>query len=107
MAYRTVIIQYPNMKQLGLPPIGLKSPPVFFRLFAFFYRPNPDTPAIQRNGASSAGNILRGKNRFGLLRIARFIGKMIGERPQRLYINGATALLKNENRFLQGTQCRG
>jgi hypothetical protein len=95
------------MKQLGLPPIGLKSPPVFFRLFAFFYRPNPDTPAIQRNGASSAGNILRGKNRFGLLRIARFIGEMIGERPQRLYINGATALLKNENRFFQGTQCRG
>jgi hypothetical protein len=32
---------------------------------------------------------------------------MIGERPQRLYINGATALLKNENRFFQGTQCRG
>ena len=45
--------------------------------------------------------------RFGLLRIARFIGEMIGERPQRLYINGATALLKNENRFFQGTQCRG
>jgi hypothetical protein len=32
---------------------------------------------------------------------------MVGERTQGFYINGATALLKNENSFLKGAQCGG
>jgi hypothetical protein len=51
--------------------------------------------------------VLGSQNRFVSLRIARFIGKMVGKRSQGFYIDGAATSLKNINSFLKRTECRG
>ena len=89
------------MEQFWFPPIRLIAPPVLCRSFSPFRGTDPDAAPIQRNGASFTFYILSGKSHFGLLCTASFIGKVVGQSTQSLYVNCSAALFKNEYGFFE------
>jgi len=95
------------VEQLGFSPIGLKSSAILGRLLAFLSCSDSDASAIHRHSASFPLNTLCREDQVGLLGVAGFVGKMVGESTQGLYVNGPTALIENENSFFEGTQRRG